>query len=352
VLNSRYHVDRLLGDGTFGRVLGARDKKGERGDPNVAIKVIRDVKRYIENAKIEADILKDIRRVDPQGTSSRSAIMLDSFMYQQHFCLVMEACGVSLYDFLKTNDFRGFWMQDIQSFAQQSLEALAFLHSELQMTHTDLKPENILLESIEPAQLSHFPRDESSRAKKSASKSRCNAEYMRPASARLKLIDFGNATYASEHHSSIINTRQYRGPEVILSLGWHERSDIWSMGCIFMELYTGELLFGTHENLEHLYLMERILEPLPSALLSSATEDVKEKYLKKHSSRTNRLELGTLSAKSSSYVRTQSSLKDIVEPHHIGFASFVSKVLTLDPMSRPSAREALELPFLSKQYDD
>ena len=37
---------------------------------------------------------------------------------------------------------------------------------------------------------------------------------------------------------------QYRSPEVILSLGWNEKSDVWSMGCILMELYVGELLFG------------------------------------------------------------------------------------------------------------
>eukprot|EP00913_Durusdinium_trenchii_P002788 g2579.t1 len=80
--------------------------------------------------------------------------------------------------------------------------------------------------------------------------------YFRPVSSDIKLIDFGNATYEDEHHSSIINTRQYRGPEVILSMGWNELSDVWSMGCILMELYTGELLFGTHENLEHLALME------------------------------------------------------------------------------------------------
>jgi dual-specificity kinase len=32
----------------------------------------------------------------------------------------------------------------------------------------------------------------------------------------VKLIDFGGATYESDHHTAIINTRQYRAPEVIL----------------------------------------------------------------------------------------------------------------------------------------
>lgn len=33
----------------------------------------------------------------------------------------------------------------------------------------------------------------------------------------IKVIDFGGATYQGDHKSSIINTRQYRAPEVILS---------------------------------------------------------------------------------------------------------------------------------------
>jgi len=52
------------------------------------------------------------------------------------------------------------------------------------LTHTDLKPENILLEKED--------------------------------NQKLKIIDFGNATFDDEHHSSTINTRLYRAPEVIL----------------------------------------------------------------------------------------------------------------------------------------
>lgn len=59
------------------------------------------------------------------------------------------------------------------------------------------------------------------------------------------VIDFGSATYATEKREGIINTRQYRAPEVLFGLPWDEESDIWGVGCIAMELFTGDLLFQT-----------------------------------------------------------------------------------------------------------
>lgn len=41
------------------------------------------------------------------------------------------------------------------------------------------------------------------------------------------------------------------------------KSDIWSMACILAELYTGEMFFSTHENIEHLAMMEKICGPFP-----------------------------------------------------------------------------------------
>ena len=33
--------------------------------------------------------------------------------------------------------------------------------------------------------------------------------------------------------------------------------------CILVELYTGEMLFPTHENIEHLAMIEKISGPIP-----------------------------------------------------------------------------------------
>merc|ERR1719474_1150307 len=98
------------------------------------------------------------------------------------------------------------------------------------------------------------------------SASKRNVRRMRD--TRVKLIDFGSATFDWEHHSSVVSTRHYRPPEVILELGWAQPCDVWSTGAIIFELYQGHTLFQTHDNLEHLAMMTRILGELPHHLVN------------------------------------------------------------------------------------
>ena len=65
-----------------------------------------------------------------------------------------------------------------------------------------------------------------------------------PENSDIKVIDFGSATFKDQYHSSIVSTRHYRAPEVILGLGWSFPCDIWSVGCILVELTTGDGLTG------------------------------------------------------------------------------------------------------------
>ena len=94
----------------------------------------------------------------------------------------------------------------------------------------------------------------------------------------VKVVDFGTATFDHEHHESLVSTRHYRAPEVILGthtththtqthtytlyhsslaacqfvlvsvclcsdLGWNQSCDVWSLGCVLMEFYLGRTLF-------------------------------------------------------------------------------------------------------------
>lgn len=95
-----------------------------------------------------------------------------------------------------------------------------------------------------------------------------------PKSDRVKIIDFGGATKFNEFHSSVICTRQYRPPEVILKCcQWNEVADVWSIGCIISELFTGELLFQTHNDFEHLILIEKNSGKFPYWMIRKAESE-------------------------------------------------------------------------------
>lgn len=61
--------------------------------------------------------------------------------------------------------------------------------------------------------------------------------------ARFVLADFGNACWEENQYTADIQMRQYRSPEVILSLPYDCSTDLWSAACMFFECATGDFLF-------------------------------------------------------------------------------------------------------------
>lgn len=71
---------------------------------------------------------------------------------------------------------------------------------------------------------------------------------MDPARSLLKVVDFGSGCLVHEQVYTYVQSRYYRAPEVILRIRYSEKVDMWSLGCILAELYTGEPLFpGNNE---------------------------------------------------------------------------------------------------------
>lgn len=52
-------------------------------------------------------------------------------------------------------------------------------------------------------------------------------------------------------------------------MGWSFPCDVWSIGCILVEFFTGEALFQTHDNLEHLAMMEVVFGRMPDMVSRS-----------------------------------------------------------------------------------
>ena len=125
---------------------------------------------------------------------------------------------------------------------------------DLNLIHTDLKPENILLVQNSYQTFTYNRQIPSS----TQTSSRVARQRRVLLDTEIRLIDFGSATFDDEYHSSVVSTRHYRAPEIILNLGWTYPCDIWSIGCILVEFFTGDALFQTHDNLEHLAMMESV----------------------------------------------------------------------------------------------
>ncbi|TPX51857.1 hypothetical protein SeLEV6574_g00046 [Synchytrium endobioticum] len=333
-LTPRYRILKLLGQGTFGKVVEAYDRHTKK---NVAIKIIRSVQKYRDASKIEIKVLQAIRSHDPQNTK-RCIHLRDVFDYRSHICMVFEVLSQSIFDFLKENKFLPFSMAQIRDFAHQILVAVEFCHS-LKLIHTDLKPENLMLET-NAFTARPYKRGTGSNGQQVMRRELHNT--------MLRLIDFGSAIFEDDYHSSIVSTRHYRAPEIILNMGWSYPCDIWSIGCILVEFFTGEAFFQTHDNLEHLAMMEQTLGKFHPDFIAKVPHSYK--YFKN-----GKLDWPNQDVNKSSraFVRKLSPLdvtiKPISIPAYKHFLDLVQRMLIYDPCRRITAKEALQHPFFTEE---
>lgn len=174
-----------------------------------------------------------------------------------------------------------------------------------------------------------------------------------PRSCEVTVIDFGSATFDEDHHSSVISTRHYRAPEVVLSLGWSMPCDMWSMGCILVELLTGTTLFHAHDNLEHVAAMQAVLGTVPRSLRQRVPATLASELFD------DRLRLAwparAASAQAVHDVNALPTLRTLLReqsdaslrPYLNDAVDLLRKLLEYDPDKRLSAVEALQHAFFT-----
>ncbi|KPJ13245.1 Dual specificity tyrosine-phosphorylation-regulated kinase 2 [Papilio machaon] len=188
----RYEILEVIGKGSFGQVIRALDHR--TGD-QVAIKIIRNKKRFHHQALVEVRVLDHLRLKD-KDQSHNVIHMLDYFYFRNHLCISFELMSINLYELIKKNNYQGFSLSLIRRFASSLLRCLRLLEAE-NIIHCDLKPENILLKAR--------------------------------GSSSIKVIDFGSSCYTHARVYTYIQSRFYRSPEVILGLQYGGPIDMWSM---------------------------------------------------------------------------------------------------------------------------
>ncbi|PKU65236.1 dual specificity tyrosine-phosphorylation-regulated kinase mbk-2 isoform X1 [Dendrobium catenatum] len=317
VLNSvvagRYYLTEYLGSAAFSKVVQAHDL---HTGTDVCLKIIKNDKEFFDQSLDEIKLLKYVNKNDP--ADQRHLLRLyDYFYYKEHLFIVCELLRANLFEFQKFNQDSGgdiyFTLRRIQAITRQCLEALEFLHH-LKIIHCDLKPENILIKSY----------------------SRCE----------VKVIDLGSSCFLTDNLCLYVQSRSYRAPEVILGLPYDEKIDMWSLGCILAELYTGDVLFLNDSPTMMLARMIGIFGPFDIDMLDNGQEAHKyftedyDMYYKNEE--TDKIEY---------LIPEKSSLAYQLQVNDAAFLDFLGHLLQLNPKRRLTASQALKHRWLSISYD-
>ena len=119
----RYEILEVLGQGSFGQVVKVIDHKYKK---ELALKIIRNKKKFEYQAKVEIKVLKEIKDKDVKDKSNIIKL-ISSFEFRKHICLTFELYSINLYELIRSNDYNGFSLDIIRRFAIQILQGLRFL---------------------------------------------------------------------------------------------------------------------------------------------------------------------------------------------------------------------------------
>ncbi|KFA77061.1 hypothetical protein S40288_07480 [Stachybotrys chartarum IBT 40288] len=301
----RYEIVDVLGKGSFGQVVRCIDHKL---GVLVAVKIIRNKKRFHQQALVEVNILKKLREWDSKNKHSMVSFT-QSFYFRGHLCISTELLDMNLYELIKAHSFRGFSLRIIRRFTKQMLSSLVLLKQH-KVIHCDLKPENILLRH--------------------------------PLHAEIKVIDFGSSCFENEKVYTYIQSRFYRSPEVILGMTYGMPIDMWSVGCILAELFTGVPIFPGENEQEQLACIMEVFGPPEKHLIEKSTR----KKLFFDSMGKPRL---TVSSKGRRRRPSSKTLQQVLKCDDEAFLDFVARCLRWDPDRRMKPEDAIRHEYITGQ---
>uniref|UniRef100_A0A8C2XC49 mitogen-activated protein kinase n=1 Tax=Cyclopterus lumpus TaxID=8103 RepID=A0A8C2XC49_CYCLU len=153
--------------------------------------------------------------------------LLEVWKRRRRWYLVFEFVERTLLDDLEQNP-SGLDLNTSRQYLYQILRAAAFCHQQ-NIIHRDIKPENILISQ----------------------------------GGVVKMCDFGFArTMASPAEGGVytdyVATRWYRAPELLVGdTKYGKPVDVWAVGCLLLEMLTGQPLFPGDSDLDQIYHIVR-----------------------------------------------------------------------------------------------
>ncbi|CAO4387857.1 unnamed protein product [Caenorhabditis nigoni] len=152
--------------------------------------------------------------------------------------IITEGCGPSLRNVMKrarqdTNRtfYPSFCMENIRHIGSQIAKAMSHLET-LKIFHLDLKAGNVVF--AKPNIQYTLENDDIQPT-------------IKMGDIGVKVIDFGNSASHWEPGEKKkwrrVQPLALRSPEVFMGLPYNEKSDVWSLGCLIAEMFSGQLIF-------------------------------------------------------------------------------------------------------------
>ncbi|RLN11987.1 ABA stimulation MAP kinase [Panicum miliaceum] len=285
-----------IGKGAYGIVCSALNS--ETGE-QVAIKKIANAFDNKIDAKRTLREIKLLRHMDHENiVAIRDIIPPPQREAFNDVYIAYELMDTDLHQIIRSN--QALSEEHCQYFLYQILRGLKYIHS-ANVLHRDLKPSNLLLN----------------------------------ANCDLKICDFGLARTTSETDfmTEYVVTRWYRAPELLLNSSEYTAAiDVWSVGCIFMELMDRKPLFPGRDHVHQLRLLMELIGTPNESDLDFVNENAR-RYIRQ-------LPRHARQSFPEKFPHVQPLAIDLVE-----------KMLTFDPRQRITVEGALAHPYLASLHD-
>ncbi|NXU66574.1 DYRK4 kinase, partial [Horornis vulcanius] len=278
----RYEVLEVIGKGSFGQVAKCLDHKTNE---LVALKIIRNKKSchfpLHESSMWENKLLMHWKLIMPLKINSPISYLLS-------VCCFFLPHRINLYELIKKNNFQGFSLTLIRHFTRCVLRCLQ---------------ENILL----------YHNGQGS----------------------VKVIDFGSSCYEDQRVYTYVQSRFYRSPEVILGHPYAMAVDMWSLGCIIAELYTGYPLFPGENETDQLACIMEVLGLPPADFIQAASR-------RRTFFDSKGFPKSITNSKGKKRCPDSKDLSTVLNTHDAGFLDFLKGCLMWEPSLRMTPDEAMK----------
>lgn len=321
----KYRKIKTLGEGSFGKVILV--EKVDPTSPNdskcFAIKISKRFKKVSkknkndDNTSIEEEKPRELNFVEirelviMKKINHPNVIKLKDFKFcreDREIWILMDYIPLDLAKFLSQNKTNKEVLNEkfFKNISYQILKGVNYLHQNM-IIHRDLKLENILYDKENNI---------------------------------VKIIDFGLCRYFDYDISARytdVGTFPYKPPELILGCTYYSTNfDIWSTGCILVEIITGRHLFGENDALGVIKLMFKIFGSINEKNLPGFKNFPSSKILENLPETEG---IGLIN-----YIKD----RKMFDLENDDFYDLIEKMLCIDPTKRISAKECLSHPWFSK----